>query len=78
MLSSVLRSPRAIAVNVQIIRAFVALRRMLESNIDLARKLDALETKYDVQFKRVFQAIRALMAPPKIVRRRIGFGTRRW
>jgi hypothetical protein len=73
MLSGVLRSPRAIAVNVQIMRAFVELRRMLGSNVELARKLDALEQRYDTQFKAVFLAIRELMAPPKPPRRRIGF-----
>lgn len=73
MLSSVLRSPRAVFVNVEIMRAFVTLRRMLESNVALARRLDAMETKYDVQFKSVIQAIRSLMAPSKTVRRRIGF-----
>jgi hypothetical protein len=74
MLSSVLRSPRAIAVNIEIMRAFVALRRLLGSNAELARKLDALEQKYDTQFSAVFQAIRELMAPSEPPRRRIGFG----
>ncbi len=74
MLSSVLRSPRAVAVNIEIMRAFVRLRRMLASHADLARKLDALERKYDTQFKQVFDAIRQLMAPPAgPKRRRIGF-----
>ena len=73
MLSSVLRSPRAVAVNVEIMRAFVELRRMFESNVGLARKLDALERKYDGQFKTVFEAIRQLMAPPNRPRRKIGF-----
>jgi hypothetical protein len=73
MLSSVLRSKRAIQVNVEIMRAFVRLRRMLASNEDLARKLAALERKYDVQFKVVFDAIRELMSPPSPKRRRIGF-----
>jgi hypothetical protein len=72
MLSSVLRSQRAIAVNVEIVRAFVELRRMLGSNAELARRLDALEGKYDAQFKTVFQAIRELMTPPKTARHRIG------
>ena len=58
MLSSVLRSKRAVQVNVEIIRAFVRLRRMLSSHADLARKLEALEKKYDSQFKIVFDAIR--------------------
>ena len=61
MLSSVLRSPRAVAVNVEIMRAFVRLRQMLASHVDLARKLDALEKKYDAQFSIVFDAIRRLM-----------------
>ncbi|MBN1590626.1 MAG: ORF6N domain-containing protein [Pirellulales bacterium] len=74
MLSSVLRSPRAIAVNVEIMRAFVRLRQMLATHADLARKLDALEKKYDTQFKIVFDAIRQLMAPSKNQsQRRIGF-----
>lgn len=72
-LSSVLRSQRAIAVNVEIMRVFVELRRMLGSNAELARRLDALEGNYDAQFKTVFQAIRELMTPPKTARRRIGF-----
>ena len=63
MLSSVLRSPRAIAVNVEIMRAFVRLREMIASHTDLARKLNTLEKKYDKQFKAVFEAIRELMAP---------------
>jgi len=61
MLSSVLRSKRAIQVNVQIMRAFVKLREMISSHADLASKLEALEKKYDSQFKVVFDAIRALM-----------------
>jgi len=73
MLSSVLRSQRAIQVNIEIMRAFIRLRRMLASHVELARKLDALEKKYDAQFKQVFEAIRQLMAPPKPKRRPIGF-----
>ncbi len=73
MLSSVLRSRRAVSVNIQIMRAFVQLRRMLGVNDELARKLDALEQKYDGQFRSVFQAIRQLMAPPARPKRRIGF-----
>jgi len=64
MLSSVLRSDRAIHVNIEIMRAFVRLRQMLASNGELARKLAALEKKYDAQFKVVFDAIRELMTPP--------------
>ena len=75
MLSSVLRSKRAIRVNVEIMRAFVRLRQMLASHVDLARKLDALEKKYDTQFKVVFDAIRELMTPTEPKRNRIGFRT---
>jgi hypothetical protein len=63
MLSGLLNSPRAIAVNIGIMRAFVRLRQLISSNADLARKLAALERKYDAQFKMVFDAIRELMAP---------------
>ena len=73
MLSSVLRSRRAVLVNIEIMRAFVRLRRLLSSNKELARKLEALEKKYDAQFKAVFDAIRALMIPPEPKRRPIGF-----
>ncbi len=73
MLSSVLRSQRAIQVNIEIMRAFIRLRQMLASHAQLARKLDALEKKYDAQFKEVFEAIRQLMAPPEPKRRAIGF-----
>jgi len=73
MLSSVLRSRRAIRVNIEIMRAFIRLRQMLASHVELARKLDALEKKYDAQFKQVFEAIRQLMAPPEPKRRPIGF-----
>ena len=64
MLSSVLRSARAVQVNIAIMRAFVRLREMLLTNAHLARKLAELERKYDSQFKAVFDAIRQLMAPP--------------
>jgi hypothetical protein len=74
MLSSVLRSPRAVQVNVEIMRTFVRLRRILAENAGLARRLDELEKKYDVQFKVVFDAIRSLMQPPEPRKRRIGFG----
>lgn len=63
MLSSVLRSERAIAVNIQIVRAFVQLKRMLATHADLARKIESLERKYDTQFRGVFDAIRELMTP---------------
>ena len=75
MLSSVLRSPRAVQVNIAIMRAFVKLRVMLASNRDLARRLDEMEAKYDAHFKVVFDAIRELMRPPEKPRRRIGFGS---
>jgi hypothetical protein len=73
MLSSVLRSPRAVQVNIAIMRTFARLREMLLSNADLARKLAALENKYDAQFKAVFDAIRELMQPPAPAKRQIGF-----
>jgi hypothetical protein len=73
MLSSVLRSPRAVQVNIEIMRAFIRLRQMLASHVELARKLDSLEQKYDSQFKEVFEAIRRLMTPPEPKRRPIGF-----
>jgi hypothetical protein len=73
MISSVVRSRRAVAGNVEIMRAFVRLRAMLAGHVDLARKLAVLEKKYDAQFKVVFDAIRDLMAPPRKTRRPIGF-----
>lgn len=73
MLSSVLRSRRAVQVNVEIMRTFVRLRRILAENAHLARRLDELEKKYDVQFKVVFDAIRGLMQPPEPKKGRIGF-----
>jgi len=73
MLSSVLRSERAVRVNIEIMRAFVRMRQMLASHADLARKVAALEKKYDAQFKVVFDAIRELMKPPEPRQRRIGF-----
>ena len=74
MLSSVLHSKRAVMVNVEIMRAFVQLRRILATHADLARKLAALERRYDAQFKAVFDAIRELMTPPEQPKkRRIGF-----
>lgn len=73
MLSSVLRSKRSIKVNIEIMRTFVKLREMLASNAQLSRKLNALEKKYDSQFKVVFDAIRGLMAPPAAKKKQIGF-----
>jgi len=76
MLSSVLRSKRAVEVNIAIMRTFVQLRRLMDTNRDLARKIEALEKKYDEQFAVVFEAIKQLIAPPEPgppQRRRIGF-----
>ena len=73
MFSSVLNSERAIKVNIEIMRAFVRLRQILASNKELAKRLDALEKKYDAQFKVVFDAMRQLMTPPEPKRRPIGF-----
>lgn len=73
MLSSVLRSERAVQVNIEVVRAFVRLRALLATHADLARKLEALERKYDAQFKVVFDDIRELMAPPVKQARSIGF-----
>ncbi len=73
MLSTVLNSERAIEVNIAIMRAFVQLRQMLQSNEELNRKLIALEQKYDAQFKVVFDALRQLMIPSPQPRKGIGF-----
>ena len=74
MLSSVLRSPRAVAVNIEIMRAFVRMRALIESNKVLAKKIAALESKYDKQFATVFQAIFDLMDDrEKKPKRKIGF-----
>ena len=73
MLSTVLRSPRAIAVNIEIMRAFVRLRATLAAHAELSARIDALEQQYDNQFRAVFQAIRQLMEPMRTPRRRIGF-----
>jgi hypothetical protein len=73
MLATVLNSERAIQVNIEIMRTFVRLRQMLASNAERARKLNALEKKYDTQFKMVFDAIRQLMTPPDKPKRKIGF-----
>jgi ORF6N domain len=75
MLSSVLRSERAVQVNIAIMRAFVKLREMLASHADLARKLAEMEKKYDAQFKVVFDVIRQLMDPKVSPRHRIGYTT---
>jgi ORF6N domain len=74
MLSSVLNSDRAVAVNIEIMRTFIKLRGMLSEHVDLKRKLAAMERKYDDNFKVVFEAIRELMTPPASPKkRRIGF-----
>jgi phage regulator Rha-like protein len=73
MLSSVLNSPRAIQVNIQIMRTFTRLRELLASHADLRRKIEELERRYDGQFRAVFEAIRELMAAPARKVRRIGF-----
>ena len=79
MLSSVLRSPRAVHVNIAIMRTFVQLRRIMDSNRDLARKIEALEQKYDERFRAVFEAIKRLIAAERIGKRKphreIGFHT---
>jgi hypothetical protein len=76
MLSSVLRSKRAVTVNIEIMRTFVKLRRLFLSNTELARRLDELESKYEKQFKIVFVAIRHLMEKPVKDRKEIGFRSR--
>jgi len=73
MLSSVLRSPKAVAVNIQIMRAFVELRRLADTRADIGKRLDALQARYDGQFQQVFTAIRALIEGPPRSLRRIGF-----
>jgi len=73
MAANVLASERAVEMSVLIVRAFVALRRALAGHEELSRKLDALEARYDHQFRVVFDAIRQLMAPPAPARRPIGF-----
>jgi len=76
MLSSVLNSPRAIQMNISIMRAFAQLRALLATHADLARKLEELEKKYDSQFRVVFDALRQLMNPPEPSRKQIGFSVR--
>jgi phage regulator Rha-like protein len=73
MLSSVLNSDRAIEVNIQIMRVFVKLREMIASHKDLTKRLDELESKYDTQFKIVFDAIRALVAQPEPKEKKVGY-----
>jgi ORF6N domain len=73
MLSSVLRSAQAVEVNIAITRTFVQLRRLMDSNRELARKIETLEKKYDEQFSVVFAAIKRLIAPPAPLKKKIGF-----
>ena len=73
MLSSVLNSPRGVQVNIEIMRTFVRLRKILASHADLAEQLKQLERKYDDQFRVVFDAIRQLMSPEKPKKEQIGF-----
>jgi hypothetical protein len=73
MLSSVLRSSRAVQVNIEIMRAFVRHRQLFQTHVDLAARLDALEKKHDAQFRIVFDAIRELMKPPAKPKKRNGF-----
>ncbi len=73
MAANVLNSPRAIAMSVIVVRAFVRLRQLALSVGELAKKVNALEKKYDAKFKMVFDAVRQLMLPPESPRRRIGF-----
>jgi hypothetical protein len=76
MLSSVLRSSRAVEVNIAIMRTFVQLRRLMDSNADLSRKIETLEKKYDEKFAVVFAAIKQLITPPASPKRQIGFHVR--
>ena len=73
MLSGVLRSKRAVAVNVEIMRAFVYLRRIVSEHADLAQRIDELEERYDGKFQVVFDALRNLIAPPQREQKRIGY-----
>ena len=77
MLSSVLRSPEAVAVNVEVVRTFVRLRRQHGEHAEFSRRIDEIEERFDHRFKVVFDAIRELQAPPPTVRRPIGFRERR-
>ena len=73
MLANVLNSPTAVQTSILIVRAFIRLRQAVISHADLSNKIEALETKYDEQFRVVFQAIRQLMNPPEPTKRKIGF-----
>jgi hypothetical protein len=76
MLSSVLRSDRALEINIAIMRTFVKLRQMLESHVKLAQKLAELENRYDEQFRIVFEVLNELMMPPEPKRKQIGFSVK--
>jgi hypothetical protein len=76
MLSSVLNSERAIQVNIQIMRAFTKLRKMISSHEDLRRKIEAMEEKYDEQFRIVFEAIKELLRTEAHPKKKIGFKDR--
>ena len=73
MLSSVLNSDRAVQVNIEIMRAFVRFREMMGVHVELVKKINAMEKKYDAQFRVVFDAIRELMNPPSVARKAVGF-----
>lgn len=73
MLANVLKSPVAVQASIQVVRAFMRLREMMAANRSLARRIEALEMKYDRQFRVVFEAIRELMEPPEPPSRGIGF-----
>lgn len=73
MLSSVLKSERAIQVNIQIMRTFTKLREMLATNREVREKIEKLEKKYDKQFKIVFDVIKKLLAAEEKPKRQIGF-----
>jgi hypothetical protein len=73
MAANVMNSPRAIEGSVQVVRVFVKMREVMVSHGELARRLSTLESRYDANFRVVFDAIRALMEPPKTPRRRIGY-----
>jgi len=73
MLSSVLRSPRAVQVNIEIMRAFISLRELIASNASLAQKLNQMEKKYDAQFKVVFKALREILNVSPPAQKQIGF-----
>lgn len=77
MLSTVLRSKKAVMVNIEVMRAFVRLRQLVIGHKDLARKIGQMEKKYDEQFRVVFEAIRELLNPPTPKRRKIGFAPKK-